>query len=58
MAKKPKTPTYDKGDLIAAAPNLFGVQPEVMAGALFSIKKAITKDEAAKKLKAFLTKEV
>lgn len=40
-------------DLIAAAPAVFGVKPEIMAGALYGIKEA-TKEEAQRRLDEFM----
>lgn len=56
--KKEKEPVFEKGDLINAAPAVFGVAPEVMAGALHSVKKPITESEAKERLEKFLTREV
>lgn len=36
----------------------FKTTPELMAGALYDVTEPITKDEAKKRLEAFLTKEV
>lgn len=55
--KKEKAPAFSRGDLITAAPTVFGVNPEVMAGALFNVEVA-TEAEARKLLDDFLTKEV
>lgn len=55
--KKEKAPVFSKGDLINAAPTVFGVNPEIMAGALFDVEEA-TEAQAKKLLDEFLTKEV
>jgi len=51
-------PTFTAAELIAAAEQVFGVRPELMAGALYGLKDPITRAEARKRLDAFLNKEV
>jgi len=55
MAKE-KAPVFSRDDLINAAP-IFGVSPEVMAGALYNIEEA-TEIQAKKLLDEFLTRGV
>lgn len=56
--KKPSVPIFEKSEIIESA-SLFGTSPEIMAGALFVIKKEkITKQEAENALKTFLKKPV
>lgn len=50
-------PVFDREALIKAA-STFGTTPEVMAGALHGVTDNITKDQAEKKLKDFLTRPV
>lgn len=52
--RKKEAPIFSKSDLIANA-SVFGVQPEIVAGALHD-KEEATKDEAEKLIKAFLEK--
>jgi hypothetical protein len=57
MARKqqPKeAPVFAKSDLIAAA-DYFGVQPEIVAGALHD-KEEATNEETKNLIKAYLTK--
>ena len=60
MAKeKPaeKAPVFEKDALISAAKE-FGTTPEVMAGALYDTNEPLTKDQAEKKVKDFLTRPI
>lgn len=58
MAAKQKDPTFDKSELIAVAPKIFGVNPEILVGALHETEKPISIAEAKKKLETFLNKPV
>lgn len=59
MAKeKIEAPVFDKDDLIKDAFNLFGVNPEVMAGALYNVTEPLTKDQAKNGLEEFLNRPV
>lgn len=50
---------FDTADLTKHAKELFGVKPEILQGALFSVKqKQMTKAQAQTYIQAFLTKEV
>lgn len=55
--KKEKAPVFAKADLIKAAPTVFGVTPEVMAGALHNVEEA-TEAQAKELLNKFKTREV
>jgi hypothetical protein len=67
--KKPQTETpkeeavqeevvkHAVSDLVAASYEHFGVKPEVMVGALYSVEEA-SKEEAEALIKAFLSKGV
>ncbi|XJZ25951.1 hypothetical protein ACF5W4_11115 [Bacillota bacterium Lsc_1132] len=60
MAKKetqPEATKYSVAELVAAGPSIFGVSPELMAGALHG-KEEATKEEAETLLKEFLGKPV
>ncbi|NIK67934.1 hypothetical protein [Paenibacillus sp. BK720] len=48
---------YDPATLIAAAES-FRTRPEVMAGALYDVTVIITRDDAEKRLREFLSREV
>lgn len=48
---------YQSAELINAAEAVFDVKPEVMAGALYGVKKA-SKTEAKELLRAFLKNKV
>jgi hypothetical protein len=50
-------PVFKKADLVENAPAVFGVSPEMMAGALYSVEEA-TKAEAQALLDKFKTKGV
>lgn len=56
-AKKEEAPKFSKGELIAAA-EVFNTSPEIVAGALHKEEGPFTREEAAKKVKAFLNKGV
>jgi hypothetical protein len=69
MANKPQKPKpeapkeaaqevtrHSKSDLIANAA-AFGIKPEIMVGALYGVTEA-SKEEASKRIKAFLSKGV
>jgi hypothetical protein len=56
MARKTKQPSFTRAELINAS-HVFNVKPEVIAGALYGVEEA-TKEEAEKRLKAFLKKGV
>lgn len=56
--KDPGPPKFEPQEFIKAAPSLFGVQPEVMAGALYGVTAPLTKAEAEAKLKDFKVREV
>ena len=51
-------PTFNKARLIAQAAQLFKQPPEVMAGALHSVTKPITIDQAKEKLNEFLARPI
>lgn len=55
--KKNKVPVFPTGALIEAAPTVFGVAPEVMAGALYNVEEA-TEARAKVLLDEFKKKEV
>lgn len=54
---KKKGDAFTRAELISAAPSLFGVSTEMMAGALHGVEQA-TREEAENLLKKFQTKEV
>lgn len=59
--QKPKpeeSSKYEKRELIAAAKNVFGVKPEIMAGALYGVTEPITVEDAKARLDKFRKKEV
>lgn len=52
-------PTYTHDELIAAARSAFGVQPEVVVGALHGQRrKLLSRSEAGRLVKDFLDREV
>ncbi|WP_336786562.1 hypothetical protein [Paenibacillus sp. MMO-177] len=63
MAKKEETKQAETpaifmpSDLIAAAAH-FNTSPEVMAGALYGVTDGLTLEDAAERLKKFITKPV
>lgn len=61
MADEKKKPTpgdkFERATLIAQAGE-FKTTPELMAGALYDVEEPLTREEAQKRLEAFLTKEV
>jgi hypothetical protein len=57
-AKQAAAPaTFSPAQLIAGAAH-FGTSPEIMAGALYGVTGEITREDAAKRLDAFLKKPV
>jgi len=57
--KNDQEPVYTREELFAAAKGAFGVNPEVVAGALAKAGKTeMTRDEAEKAIKNFLEGEV
>jgi hypothetical protein len=50
--------TFASADLIKDARQIFGVNPEVMAGALYQVNEPLSVDEAKKKLDAFLSRPI
>lgn len=53
-----KESVFEKAELIKSA-GLFGVTPEIMAGALSLVRKdCVTKTEAASAVKAFLVRPI
>lgn len=57
-AGQDEKPTFEKSELIAQAQKLFNQPPEVMAGALYGVDEPITIDQAAEKVKDFLTRPI
>lgn len=55
---KEKDVTFYKVDLIENAKNLFNVQPEVLAGALFDVDGDLSVAQAKGKLEEFLSKPI
>lgn len=53
----PKEATFEVAEIISAA-GQFGTTPELMAGALHDVTGTITKADATKRLKAFLSRPV
>jgi len=58
MAGKKENPVFEPQNLKDAGPTVFGVMPEVMAGALHGVTESLTIDQAKEKLKAFQAKPV
>lgn len=56
--QQPKAATFEPAELIAGAAEHFGERPELMAGALYGVTGAITKDDARKRLADFKKKGV
>ena len=56
MVKKKQTFTVEI--LQKHCKELFGVEPEVFDGAFYGVVEEVTKEEAQKKIDAFLKKEV
>ena len=56
--KKETIPVFEPQALKNAGPAVFGVMPEVMAGALYGVTDSLTIDQAKEKLKAFQDKPV
>lgn len=57
-AKKPEAPKFTKKELLAEATTAFGVNHEMLAGALHGVEAPITVAEANKLLEAFKNKGV
>lgn len=51
-------PVFEPQALKNAGPAVFGVMPEVMAGALYGVTDSLTIEQAKEKLKAFQAKPV
>ena len=55
MARKTEPDLFTPSELIAGAVH-FGVQPELMSGALYGVTESITREEAEARLEKFKTK--
>jgi hypothetical protein len=53
-----KAVVFEPADLIKDARNVFGVNPEVMAGALYKVSEPLTIEDAKKKLDDFLSRPI
>lgn len=53
-----KIETFDKSELIAGSPQIFGVNPEVVAGALHDVNEPISLEKAKKAINSFLKRPV
>lgn len=58
MSKKTEAPLFDKGDLIEAAYSVLGVQPHIVAGALYDVTEPLSLEAAKEKVEAFLKRPI